>query len=555
MQFLESNRLFKRVLGIVLSALILTGMIGEYAAAVSVDRGAWHDTESGLSQFFPVVTRADGFSAPAGMCDGNPGKNTGVLTKQDGAWAAFRINPPQTRGTVTTVLSEMVLRVYTPSELVIEVSRDGAEWKPVAKTRCNGKGDVPHVVTFAPIAADWVRVVKKSDGWLSIGEIDFWGTCEQDAEASRFNRPGTFVTRERLDLLKQRLATGTHPRDFTLAQLQSLYPPKPYRSKAIKHVRLIGGTPASERFGQQEMKADAEAAYTHALMWYCTGDAVYAENVVRIVKAWPQLDTDFNEGAQIELSTGSFCGVTVAADILRGCGYEGMTDDIVGDYVAWFERRLLPSVELKRLDVYHNIKMYRMRNVLAYSVLAENRYQFNRYVAQLVRLMSLPTESAATGEIRETCGDMNHYSMAVAATLGCAEIAWNQGCDSLYGLSLPTDAAGPFKYRLAAIFDYYAEILNAGQQVQPYPDNISRRRWDGVLIFQTGHKPVVGDGGKGIFCSNFGHELAYNHYVNIKGVSLPELEKRIRFYRTEKHLDLYKHNSGLWGLTHADIDD
>ena len=78
-----------------------------------------------------------------------------------------------------------------------------------------------------------------------------------------------------------------------------------------------------------------------------------------------------------------------------------------------------------------------MGNVLAYSVLAENRYQFNRYVAELVRLISMPTESAAIGEIRETCGDMNHYSVAVAGTFCCAEIAWNQDCDSLYDLMLP----------------------------------------------------------------------------------------------------------------------
>ena len=51
--------------------------------------------------------------------------------------------------------------------------------------------------------------------------------------------------------------------------------------------------------------------------------------------------------------------------------------------------------------------------------------QFNGYVAELVRLISMLTENAATGEIRETCGDMNHYSMAVARTFCCAEMAWN----------------------------------------------------------------------------------------------------------------------------------
>ena len=82
------------------------------------------------------------------------------------------------------------------------------------------------------------------------------------------------MTRQRLELLKQRLATGTHPGSFTLDQVQSLYPPKAYKSKAIAHVRLVSGTPASERQGQKEMKADAETAYPHALMWYCTGEAV-----------------------------------------------------------------------------------------------------------------------------------------------------------------------------------------------------------------------------------------------------------------------------------------
>ena len=35
------------------------------------------------------------------------------------------------------------------------------------------------MLCFSPVAADWVRVVKKSDGWLSIGEIDFWGTINR----------------------------------------------------------------------------------------------------------------------------------------------------------------------------------------------------------------------------------------------------------------------------------------------------------------------------------------------------------------------------------------
>src|SRR5262249_4298785 len=101
-----------------------------------------------------------------------------------------------------------------------------------------------------------------------------------------FRHPGVLVTRASLDFVKAKIAAHAEPWSSALdhakaSPLGSLsYTPTPFASVDC------GSNSSNPSNGCKEEQSDADAAYTHALLWYLTGDEAHAKKSIEIMNAW-----------------------------------------------------------------------------------------------------------------------------------------------------------------------------------------------------------------------------------------------------------------------------
>ena len=326
-----------------------------------------------------------------------------------------------------------------------------------------------------------------------------------------FIHPGVLINRGQLNEMKRRVVEGIEPQKTAFESLKASklaaldYAPQPRETVEC-------GSNSRPDLGCKNEQADSEAAYAQALMWHITGNKSYAENAIKIMNAWSATLTGghTNNNGPVQASwTGDVW--PRAAEIIRS-GKAGWSDTDIARFQNMLRTQYLPSIihgtcengnkeltmseALINIGVFlddravfdHGVKMWRGR-APAYIYLKSDGpkpieppgcgpaiWGNKGYVPELVE-----------GILQETARDSGHANLALSGMVNAAETARQQGID-LY------KEQGK---RIMAALEYQAQFLPPHNA--PPPPRLA-------------------------FNLHPTWEIAYNHFHDRLGISLPKME-------------------------------
>nr|WP_240895178.1 alginate lyase family protein [Kineococcus siccus] len=272
---------------------------------------------------------------------------------------------------------------------------------------------------------------------------------------------------------------------------------------------------------------DAQAAYTHALLWYFTGDKAHAEKSKQILNAWSAVLKDHRFDTKVYkngLLQAGWAGQTFtkAAELLRYSG-AGWSTAEVSRFETMLRTAFLPRVrngwtwmsanwQLTMAEATMNIGVFTNDRAVYDDGVGDwrNHVKGSFYLASDGPKPYFPTSTImkdsnylqywasptkfVSGLGAETCRDASHLAMGLAAALNGAETARTQGLD-LYGEQ---------RERLVTAMEFNARFINdpaAGGWVCPKPFTL----------------------GGSAYTLTWG--IGYNHYARRLGTAMPQTQR------------------------------
>lgn len=289
--------------------------------------------------------------------------------------------------------------------------------------------------------------------------------------------------------------------------------------KAIPVVNIgFGGS----GIGHLEFTTDAKAAYANALAYLVTQNPNFANNLLRILKAWSTTCKTFiGPNAPLEAAWGT-AAMARACELLKYT-YNSTTPDtntVINTFIDWVRRLLMPHLrgdtERYRLNwgFYNNWHTSINEARLQFALLCNDLPEVNDCLQRYVTIFNAYVkDSGLTGE---TYRDSDHCCFGLAGLVQTCELAFHQGVD-LYQLR---------NNLLHKCMETHAGMLACGV----FPPCVDKSK----LIVYRWIQPCA-------------WEIVYHHFVNRKGMEMPftkQLLSRIRPCGYELH----------WGydtLTHS----
>jgi hypothetical protein len=356
------------------------------------------------------------------------------------------------------------------------------------------------------------------------------------APPAGFTHPGILVNRAQLDEIKKRVAAGKEPQKSAFEAL------KAHKLAALDYTphprpTVECGSFSNPDIGCKDEQNDSEAAYAQALLWYITGNKTYAENAVKIMNAWSGTLTGghTNSNGQVQASwTGDVW--PRAAEIVRA-SYKGWSDADIAKFQNMLTTQYLPQL-IHGTCENGNKELTISEALISIGVFNDNRVAFDwgikmwrgRAPATIYLKTDGPkpleapgcglaiwgnkgfTPEFVDGLLQETARDSQHANMAFAGMVNAAETARQQGID-LYAEQ---------GKRIMAAMEFQAQYLPPNSA--PAPEHLE-------------------------FNLHPTWEIAYNHFHNRLGMSLPKMAAVIPGNRPTG----VNHHMDWETLTHGDM--
>ncbi|WP_324680705.1 DUF4979 domain-containing protein [Hymenobacter sp. GOD-10R] len=250
---------------------------------------------------------------------------------------------------------------------------------------------------------------------------------------------------------------------------------------------------------------DCLAAYYNALMWNITGNVAHAQKAVEILDAY----ADFTVGIQ---------GADAELNGLYGFMFANAAELIKATYSAWpvasvtkcqtmLKSVFYPTLQNFRPCAHGNWDIICMKGLMAIAVFSDDNTMFNRAANYFYTGEGNGSIDnyvlTADGQLQESNRDQPHTMLAIGSLAEIGEIGVKQGID-FYGASNNAILRG---------YEYTARY-NLGNTV-PYVT-----AYDYCERNYTDQTPeAISANGRGDFRAVF--EIAYNHYVFRKGLTMP----------------------------------
>jgi hypothetical protein len=314
------------------------------------------------------------------------------------------------------------------------------------------------------------------------------------AEA-RFLHPGILQTRAELEFMKSMVLAKKEPWFSKWTEMLAL-PTSSLSFVPAPVTHVFRGANGLQKNGDDELHASLDAANSHVLQWFVTGERAHAEKTAEVLDAWSTTLWNFggNDGKLIAGWTGaSLCD---SAEILRAT------------YPEWGAER---EKNFRRMmtEVYQQIDedffpeangnwdAAMMQTLAAIAIFTEDHALFERVVTHYKfgqKNAGIIKYVFPSGQCEESTRDMGHTQLGLGYFALTALVCWHQGVD-LFSL------AGN---RLALGFEYTSKYM-LGDSV-PYFGDIATK-------------------GRGGF-SDF-YEAAYQHFHYVKGFEMPYTGKAV----------------------------
>jgi hypothetical protein len=397
-------------------------------------------------------------------------------------------------------------------------------------------GDANQQWSFGSAATD-AGATADAGGAGTVGATDAGGGA-----TSGFVHPGILDDKAQLDFVKAKIAAGAEPwKSAFEAASGSNYGSLSYVASPVANVEC--GPYSNPDVGCSAEKDDATAAYTHALLWYFTGNAAHAQTAIGIMNAWSSTvkeHTNSNAPLQSAWVAEVF---PRAAEIIRYTGAGWSASDAAA-FETMLKNVYLPEVvdgsssngnwELSMSEATMNIGVFLDDAATFQKGVALWRGRVPAYVymttdgatpvqppKETLSASSLASfwygqTTLVDGVAQETCRDLGHVQYGLAAMINAAETARIQGVD------LYSEQAA----RIAAALEFHAQFL------------------DGAAV-----PSWLCGGSLNAVSPDAMWEIGFNEYAGRLGMSLPntqELVGKIRPTWADHHMD--------WEtLTHAEI--
>lgn len=318
---------------------------------------------------------------------------------------------------------------------------------------------------------------------------------------AQFAHPGVMFNQADLDRMKAR--QNIDPWKTAFASLKA----RP--TAAINYVMKgafaeVGGKPDINR---DQYESDMAAVQDQAIMWYMTGNSVYAQKAIQIINAWSTTHTIWSGETWRGLERGVFAvPLTTGIEILR-YNYSGWTATNTANSNNYLLNMYWnaggPWTDPINDDLGQgNQGQLSVAGMMCTAIALNDTAKYNYIITAFRKnsCVSLGSSSLATGQNAEAGRDQPHSMIEVSALTNCAEIASKQG----------TDLYSDLNNRVLAISEYWTSY-NIGNTV-PY----------------TPYGGACGNGsssistlGRGRYFPNAALEQIYANYVLIKGVPAP----------------------------------
>lgn len=366
-----------------------------------------------------------------------------------------------------------------------------------------------------------------------------------------FAHPGMLNSKAELDFIKAKIKAGAEPWKSAFNKMKSSsfgntgWVPKP--------IEVVDADWSPTRNDAGTENDDATAAYTQALLWYFTGNETYAKKSVEILNAWSgKLIGHTSKELQKQIVAG-WCGslFPLAAEIMRD-SYPKWTSEEITKFSAMLNKAFLPLLINGNPTYNGNWELSMINAMMCIGIFNEDKATFDKAVflwrkrvPAYFYLVSdgnspirpygtsgLNSESAIKnywfnptkyfdGLCQETCRDWGHHmQMGLASAINSAEIAWHQGID-LYSEN---------EKRILAAMEFQSGAIIGNPVSKEY--------------FPNGY--VTSD-----FKPTF--EIAYNHFHNRKGLTMPLTNTLITSKIRPSYFTTML-NMAWETLTHAELD-
>lgn len=338
-----------------------------------------------------------------------------------------------------------------------------------------------------------------------------------EVQARKFVHPGILHTKESIERMRIRISNKEYPAYGSFELLKNHHCSQAdYQPFGPFEVISRDG---EFRHTKSKMEQDFSAVYQNALMWALIGEEAHAEKSLDLLLGYAGTLKRIPETNDAPLLAGlEGLKIIYAAEMLHHT-YKKMT-------VAQFEQisRMIKEVFLPVMENFYHRKPYTNGNwgpivtkaYMAAAILWDNEEMYNKAIDFYLHANDNGTIahyiSGETGQIQESGRDQGHSMLGIGALATVCEIAWQQG-DDLYSA---------LENRLLKGFEYIAKY-NLGYEV-PFTT------WRDVTG-KYSNWTQISDKGRGRFMPVF--EMAYNHYVNRKGLQMPYTEKVLKKIRPE----------------------
>ena len=273
-------------------------------------------------------------------------------------------------------------------------------------------------------------------------------------------------------------------------------------------------------YTKSKMEADFSAAYLNALMWVATKEEAHAKRSLEILEAYADSLTLIPATNDAPLLAG-LEGIKIvnAMEILRYTwkGFPAKQAEKINTMIT--------GIFLPVCEKFYNAKAYTNGNwggivtkmYISAAIYLDNEAMYKKVVDFYYNANDNGTIrnyiSDSTGQIQESGRDQGHSQLGIGALATICEIAWNQH-DDLYGA---------LNNRLLKGFEYVAKY-NLGNDDMPFIT------WKDITGKYSGWS-VISPVSRGRFIPIY--EMVYNHYVHVKGLSMPYTEQVIKKMRPE----------------------
>ena len=381
-------------------------------------------------------------------------------------------------------------------------------------------------------------------------------------EGVGFQHPGVLVDRTQLEEIKANVTAGREPwasafdkvRRSNYASLSYVPAPVAVVQAASKGNQSYLDANGLSNIGDQAQLNDSRAAYTHALLWYATGNQAHADKAIEIMNAWSSTLTEikFDQPRRTDNN------VQVWNNGKLQAGWGGALFARAGEIIryssAGWSNTDIARFETMLHDVYlpltidgwtggANWLMTLAETTISIGVFTNDRAAFDAGIAlwrskapttiyhQTDGALPLPANSKMDTADRinnywrnpnfypnglqgETLRDLGHMTMGLGALANAAETAYLQGID-LYAEQAPRITAG-FELQARFVNDYLDEVNRLGGK-QP-ASTWTPPNWPG----NAGTFTLGGTAYRS------GWAIAHHHYTTRTGTALPQTSRLLQ---------------------------